>query len=120
MEVSAGNDRLVIQKQQRVVGDGIQLDLNLAPHILQRIADSAVELGNAAQGVGILHTVLLTVVQNLGTCQEPAHVGCHQHLTLLAADGVNAGIKRVAKAGERFEVQGTDGVGQLSGADGII
>ena len=74
MEVSTGNDRLIIQKQQRVVSDGIQLDLNLAPHIFQCIADSTVELGNAAQSVSVLHTVLLAVVQNLGTGQELAHV----------------------------------------------
>ncbi len=120
VEVAAGDDRLVLQEDQGVVGDGVELDLHLIPDIVQGVPDGAVKLGDAPQGVGVLHPVLLAVVQNFGALQQLAHVLGHQHLALLAADLMDAGVKGVAQAGEALEVHRADDVAQLGGADGVI
>ena len=62
VEIAAGDHRLVLQEQQRVVGDGVQLDLHTAADKLQAVPDGAVDLGDAAQGVGILHPGALAIV----------------------------------------------------------
>ena len=78
------------------------------------------QLRDAAQGISVLHAVGLAVVQDLGAGEQLAHIRGDEHLALLAAHLMDAGIEGVAKAGQTLHGQGRDHVAELGGADGIV
>ena len=102
MEVAAGDDVLIIQEYQWVVGDGVELDGNLLHDIVDGVADGAVYLRDAAQRVGVLDAVLLAVGENLGTFGQQAEVFGDGQLTLVAAHRVYPLVKGVEQAGQRL------------------
>ena len=120
MEVTAGDDGLVIEEHQRVIGDGVELDLDLLADVIESVTAGTVQLRDAAQGVSVLDAVLLAVVEDLGTVEQLAHVRSDEHLTLLAAHLMDAGVEGVAKTGQALEGHGRDHVAELGGADGVV
>ena len=120
MEVTAGDNGLVIEEHQRVIGDGVELDLDLLADVIESVTAGAVQLRDAAQGVSVLNAVLLAVVEDLGAVEQLAHVRGDEHLALLAAHLMDAGVEGVAQAGQALEGHGRDHVAELGGADGVV
>ena len=54
-----------VREQQRIVGDGVELDVEHALGLLQRIAHGAVHLRDATQGITVLRLVLLAAAERL-------------------------------------------------------
>ncbi len=44
MEVTAGDDGLVVEEHQRVIGDGVELDLDLLADVIESVTAGAVQL----------------------------------------------------------------------------
>ena len=120
MEVTAGDNGLVVEEHQRVIGDGVELDLDLLTDILERVAAGAVQLRDAAQGVSVLNAILLAVVEDLGAVEQLAHIRGDEHLALLTAHLMDAGVEGVAQTGQALEGHGRDHIAELGGADGVV
>ena len=120
VEVAPRDHRLILREDQGVVGDGVELDLHLLPDVVDGVPDGPVDLGDAAQGIGVLDPVLLAVVQDLRAGQQQAHVRGHRHLALLAPHLVDPGVEGVPQAGEGLEVHRGHRIGQLGGADRVV
>ena len=114
MEVAAGEDVPVVRENQRVVGDGIDLRLNHLADIVVGHAAGPVDLGQAAQGVGILHPGLALVDRQPAALQDLPEVGCHVYLSLVGANGLNTGVVGIDNA-----LQGVNGErgGNVGGLD---
>ena len=67
-----GRDRAALREHERVVGRGVELDVEHAPQVVERVADRAVDLRHAAQRVRVLDLVRRPVVRGLeaGIAQE--------------------------------------------------
>ncbi len=59
VEIAPGEDgdflAGVINKNERVIGDRVQFDINHPAGVSYGVTDRPVDLGNAAQGIGVLH-----------------------------------------------------------------
>ena len=55
VEVTAGDDAADLREYQRVVGDAVDLDLQHAANVRQRVAHRAVHLRHAADRIRVLH-----------------------------------------------------------------
>ena len=113
MEVAAGDDGLVLREEDGVVGDGVHLRLQDAAHVGDGIPHGPVDLGDAADGVGILDPEVLGSFRRGAVLQEQADVFGHQALALLGADGVDAGVEGGKEGGEGLHGHGGGDVGQL-------
>ena len=113
MEIAAGDHGFVIGEDQRVVGHGVQLQLQHAAHMLERIAHRAVHLRHAAQAVGVLHPQALCRLQHGALLAAQDEVFRHQLLALMRPDLVHARVKGVELAQQRLQAQGRGGVRQL-------
>jgi hypothetical protein len=75
-----------LREHERVVGRGVELDVEDAPQVVQRVADGAVDLGHAAERVRVLDLVRRAVVVGL-----EARVA--EEVAQLRRDGDLAGVR---------------------------
>ena len=120
MEVSAGDDRLVLREEEGVVGDGVELDIHLGLDKLQRVPYGPVDLGDTAQGVGVLNPGVLAVAQDLAALCQQADVLRHLDLPDLSPDRVHPLLKSVQLSGEGGEGHGGHQVRKLGRLDGVV
>ena len=120
VEVSAGNHRLVLTEQQRIVRYGIELNIHFALDKSQSVPHRAVNLGNAAQSIGVLHSGSLATLQDLTAIGEQTEIFCHLNLADMAPDSVHALLEGIQLAGEGRQGQRADQIRQTSCLHGII
>ena len=107
---------VVIDKDERVVIDGIELDIDNPAGISNGIADGTVNLGDAAQGVGVLDVAEIVLLHQSAPGQKFSQKGGAIDLAGMGTDSVNALIESPvgsveglqAEAGRNF-----GGVGQI-------
>ena len=78
------------------------------------------DLGDAAQGVGVLYARALAAGQDLGALCEKAHVFGHLNLSGVAAGGVHPLLESVQLSGEGGQRQGADQIGHPGRLEGVI
>ncbi len=61
MKVAGGDDFVSVGEDERVVGGGVQLDVEDAAHEFDRVVHHAVDLRHAAQRVRVLHAAAVPV-----------------------------------------------------------
>ena len=86
--------------------------------MFQHAADGAVDLGHAAQAVGVLHAGVVFSVgfADLGAVEQAEQMlGCG-HLAGVRARLVNAGIEGGGRAHQRFEGHGSGYIGEMRDA----
>ena len=120
VEVAARNDAFVVQKQDRVVGDGVELGFEHLAHMRKRVAHRAMYLRNAAQRVGVLHAQVPVSLHRRAVFAERAHVLRRKTLPVVRAHRVDARIERGKKSGQRLHRQRRGDVRKLRRAVQIV
>ena len=120
MEVAAGNPRMVVLKDERVVCHRVNLNIHLVSHIVYRILAGAVNLRTAAQGIGILHADLPLSCGIFASLQKSEKISRRSHLTFVRADLVNSRIQRVHHPILSLKAESCRDVRHLQQANGIV
>ena len=120
MEVAAGDNGFVFREDQRVVCNSIDLDVHFVDDELQCVADSAVDLRDAAERIRVLDTVLLAVVEDLRAFQQHAHIVCNEDLAFVSSGCMDTGIERIAETGQAFKGHRRDDIRHFRCADGVV
>ena len=83
VEVAGGDDLVLVDEHERVVGRRVQLDGDRRLRVREEVAARAVHLRGAAQRVGVLHLVAPAVrLDDRRPLEQPPHVGRRVDLTL--------------------------------------
>jgi hypothetical protein len=92
-----------LRLDQRIVGDGVGLDLQRPPGLVEQVEAGAGHLRVAADAVGVLHPVVALAVAfaDLRAVQQPAHGGGDGDLARLTAQAVDLGAQRRGGAHDR-------------------
>ncbi len=95
MEIAAGNHFVCFRKHERIVGDGIGLDLQCAARKAQKIEHRAHYLRLTAQRIRILHAVTIDMrLPNGASRKQRAQRRCRFDLALLSAQFMQPRIER--------------------------
>ena len=107
---ASGSASVPSGKDERVVGAAVDLDLEDAARVPERVADGAVDLRDAADRVGVLDLVRLAMVRVLqpGVAQEVAQLGGDAPLTGVRARGVVGGRERDVGPEQRLDAHRAD------------
>ena len=91
-----GRDVAAGREHERVVGRGVELDVEDAAQVVERVADGAVDLRHAAQRVRVLDLVRRPVVRLLepGVAEEVAELAGDRDLARDAAGPAGTGRRR--------------------------
>ena len=74
MEIAAGDDLVLLRKDQGIVGNGVDLPAYRVPHIADGVPAGPVDLRGAANGVGILDLVRIQGEGQPAALQQAAQV----------------------------------------------
>ena len=70
MEVSSRDPASVLPEDQRVIRNGVDLDVHTAAHIVDRVLAGSVDLRTTAQGISVLYTDLSLAAGVFASLQE--------------------------------------------------
>ncbi len=104
VEIAAG-EHLPFPEHERVIGGGVELDLDDAAREPDRVAHGAEHLGRAAQAVGVLHPGVVLAVRfaDLAPGEQPAQERGRASLPLVRAVVVDPLVEGRGRAAERFQ-----------------
>ena len=106
MEVPPGEHGLVVGEDERIVGAGVELHLEHATKVVDRIVAGTVHLGGAAQGVGVLHAVAEDVrFGDLAALRQGKDSGGRGDLARMRPRRVDAWIEGGARTAERLDAE---------------
>lgn len=118
VEVAAGEG--VVVKDEGVVGGGIEFDIDDAAGFGEGIGGGAVDLGGAAEGVGVLDAAAgLVGGADLGAFEPLAEAGGGGDLAGVGAGAVDAIVEGGGGTAEGVEGEGAGGVGGFEEVFGI-
>lgn len=102
-------DNLTVGEDERVVGRGVDFDLQHGSRLLDYVAARAQNLGDATQRIGILHAVATLVAMHDSRilCQGP-DVGGHDALPWVGTRGVDSGREGRHRAHEGLKAHASD------------
>ncbi len=106
MEVAGGDDvdRTVIgNKDDRVIVDRVQFDVDHPLGVGDGVAHRAVNLGHAAQRVGVLHVARIVAAHQAAAVQKAAQEVGAVDLARMGAQGVDAGVVGAVGAVQRLQ-----------------
>ena len=91
-------------EDERVVRGRVHLDVEHAVEVAEGVADGAVDLGHAAQRVGVLDAVAVGVVRalQLAVAQQPAQLGGGAHLAGMRSRRLVGGAEGDLRAAQRL------------------
>ena len=96
MEISPGDNialRIlrVCNEYQRIIDCGVHLGIEYTAAMRQRVANGAVHLWNASEGVGVLHAATLAVrLPDLAALEHASQIRRGKHLPTVWASFMNA------------------------------
>ena len=105
MEISAGDALFGLLEDNRIVRHRIHFNFHFGFHIGNGILTGAMYLGNAAQGVAILHADLPLSGDIAAALQQVPENGCSFSLPIMRTDLVHPGVQRVQHAAIGFKAQ---------------
>lgn len=109
VEVAAGEG--VVVEDEGVIGGGVEFDVDDAADFGQSIGGGAVDLGGAAEGVGVLDVAAgLVGGADLGAIEPLAEAGRGGDLAGVGAGAVDAFVEGGGRATEGVEGEGAGGV----------
>ena len=120
VEIAAGDGLILLREDQGVVGDGVDLPAYHAPHIADGVPAGPVNLGRAADGVGVLHLVRIQVEGQPAALQQPPQVLRRGDLPRLAPQGVHLGIEGLPDAVQGLAGHGGGDVRRFGQVPGVI
>jgi hypothetical protein len=114
VEVAGRGHLAAIDQHDRVVGHGGQLPFHHRPGVADHVAGGAVDLGGAAQRIGVLHGMVGRAVagDDLRPGQEAAQIGGAALLAGVGTDGVELGTVGGVGAEEGLHGDGAGHVGR--------
>src|SRR6185312_8654918 len=88
--------------------------------VRQRITNGSMDLGHAAQGIGVLHARVVVAVRfaDLAVGEQMAEMGGDRDLAGMRADGVNASIEGRGRTAQRFQRHGSGQIAEFHKPDG--
>ena len=110
MEMTAGDDHVLVGEDNGVVGGGVDFGLDHRGYIGDGILGGTVYLGSAAEAVGILH-VLFVAGDNLAALGVFADGGSSFELSFVGTHQMKALVERLNTAIESVEAEGEEHVG---------
>jgi hypothetical protein len=118
VEVAAGEG--VVVEDEGVIGGGVQFDVDDAADFGEGIGGGAVDLGGAAEGVGVLDVAAgLVGGADLGAFEPQAEAGGAGELAGVGAGEMDALVEGGGRATEGVEGEGAGGVGGIEEVFGI-
>ncbi len=120
MEVAAGDDidAVAIAEDERVIGDGVELDIEHPTGVGNGIAGGTVHLRNAAKGVSVLDVGGIVGTDELAALEDGSQAGCAIDLTRKWAEIVNAFVKGESRSVQSFEAHAGGDIGHAADAFG--
>ena len=118
VEVTAGDDHVLVGQDDGVVGGGVDFGLNHGGNVADGVLGGTVHLRGAAEAVGILH-VLFVATDDLATVEHLAHGGGSLQLALVGAHHVEALVEGLDAAVEGVEREAEHHVGLAAQAAGL-
>src|SRR5690349_9695525 len=104
MEIAAGNCRILVGEDDRVVGDRSGLDGQGSCRIFEEVERSAHDLWLAAEAVGVLHAAAFDVAdEDLTALKQAEDRSSDPDLPRLAAKGRDAGVEGLGAALQRVD-----------------
>ena len=104
--------RFLIHKNERVVVDRVEFDVDNPLAVGDGIAHRAMNLGHTAQRVRVLHVERIAAAQQLAAGNKLAQKSGIVNLARMGADGMDAGIEGAVGAVEGFQTQAGGGIGR--------
>ena len=120
MEIAAGDDLVLLRKDQGIVGNGVDLPAYRVPHIADGVPAGPVDLGGAANGVGILDLVRIQGEGQPAALQQAAQVLRRGDLPRLPPQGVYLGVKGLPDAVQGLAGHGGGDVRRFGQVPGVI
>ena len=123
---AAGRDRVDVgdattREDEWIVGRRVELDVEDAPEIVERVADGAVDLGDAPERIRILDLVGVAVMAPLEAtiAQEVAQLGGDRDLAGVRPGQLVRGRERNVRAEQGLDTERGGHAGRLHEAVGI-
>ena len=120
MEIAAGDDLVLLRKDQGIVGNGVDLPAYRVPHIADGVPAGPVDLRGAANGVGILDLVRIQGEGQPAALQQAAQVLRRGDLPRLPPQGVYLGVKGLPDAVQSLAGHGGGDVRRFGQVPGVI
>ena len=118
VEIAAGED-VALREDEGIVGGGAGFNFKGGEGMGERVADGAVDLGHAAEAIGVLQPRVVVAVglANLAVGEQVAEMLGGGDLAGVGTSGMDAGIEWRGRAAESFEGHGAGEVGEFGDAE---